>query len=270
MDNWVARNIRRFINPAGNVNIVVLGHQKSGTTAIAVLLARVVGMDVSIDPLFHIDQGKGKAAKKLINNSKNISWLFLRHPNLFGRGIIKDPDLIFVYKPVRHHYCNAKFLFVVRDPRDTIRSICNRLGLVGDEIDHCPKVTDMKSGNKHWELILSGQLPKQDVRDLQSSFIYDLAHRWNMAAEIYLNNADEMVLFRYETFLREKEKSINKIATEIGFKCVKTITEYVDVQYQPKGDSKSDWTVFFGKKNLDTIEEICAKSMSAFGYDSSK
>ena len=266
MCNRVVKKIRQFTRPADNVKVVVLGHQKSGTTAIAALLAKAAGLDVSIDPLFYIDQGKAKAVEKLINNPKSIRWLCLRHPSLFGQEIVKDPDLIFVYKQVQRHYRNAQFLFVVRDPRDTIRSICNRLSLAGDELNYCPKNSDMKNGNNHWKLILSGQLPNQDVSDHQFGFIYNLAHRWRIAAEIYSNNADEMVFFRYEDFLREKEKSINEIAFELGLKCTKAITKYVDVQYQPKGDSTSDWSAFFGQENLNLIEEICAESMSTFGY----
>ena len=121
----------QIINPADNVLVVVLGHQKSGTTAIASLLSKAVGLDVSIDPLFHIDQGKAKVVENLINNPNSIRWLCLRHSNLFCKEIVKDPDLIFVYEHVRRHYRNAQLLFVVRDLRDTIQSICNRLGLSG-------------------------------------------------------------------------------------------------------------------------------------------
>ncbi len=267
MYNDMVKKIWRFVRPVENVKLVVLGHQKSGTTAVAVLLSKAIGLNVSIDPLFHVDQGKAKEVEKLINNPKSIRWLCLRYPNLFGCEIVKDPDLIFVYKQIRSHYRNASYLFIVRDPRSTIRSICNRLGLDGDAQNYCPEVSEMEGGNNHWELILSGNLPKQGLKVDRSDFIYNLASRWKLAAEIYLKNSDKMTLLRYEDFLLEKEKSIKSIALELEFECKNSITEYVDVQYQPKGDAQLDALSFFGKENLKIIEDVCAKSMKVFGYD---
>ena len=268
MINALFSGIKQFRNPADNVEVVVLGHQKGGTTAIAALLGKISGLGVSIDPLFQVDQGKAKQVKKLIRNPKKIEWLCVRHPRLFVQPIVKDPDLIFIYQAVRECYRNAHILFVVRDPRDTIRSICNRLNLAGSDLNRCPKSSDMKGGNHHWELVLSGRLPKHELYKQQSSLIYNLAHRWNLAAEIFLEFADEMTFLRYEDFLKDKEKSIAKVAHNFEIECTQSIADYVDVQYQPKGNSNTDWSGFFGPKNLSLIETICARPMHEFGYDS--
>lgn len=263
----IVKSVGRLIMPADNVRVLVLGHQKTGTTAIASLLGKVSGLDVSIDPLFQIDRGKGEVVEKLFEHPDMLRMLCKRHPNLFGRCIVKDPDLTFIIPSVQKCYRNARFLFVVRDPRDTIRSICNRLGLAGTALNSCPKVSEMTGGTRHWELLLSGCIPKlEEIEKESASLVLNLAHRWNHAAEIISEYAGEAVLLRYEDFVKDKEKSIVRAAEDIGLLCTTSIIDYVDVQYQPKGNSKTDWHTFFERDNLCLIEKICAERMREFGY----
>ena len=125
----------------------------------------------------------------------------------------------------------------------------------------------MKGGNRHWELVLSGRLPKQgEGAQYSSSLVFNLAHRWNKAAEIYLEHAGEMTCVKYEEFVRDKEKYIVKVANDLKLPSCIPISDYVDIQYQQKGESNTDWLEFFGRDNLCTIENICAGSMGEFGY----
>lgn len=267
MLSYLNRSIRQLIAPADNAQVVVLGHQKSGTTAIAALLARIADLEVSVDPLFQIDQGKGQAARRLITHPGTLGLLCRTHPQLLTKSIVKDPDLTFIFPTARKCYRNARFLFVVRDPRDVIRSICNRLGLLPTDWRGCPQASDMKNGNEHWEMILSGRLPRQ-YEGVQAplTFVANLAYRWNRAAQIFLGSSGQMVLLKYEDFVREKEQSIAKIAADLGLAATGSIKDAVDVQYQPKGNSKTDWPTFFGRHSLCEIESICRRSMSEFGY----
>lgn len=258
---------KQFKNPAANVDVVVLGHQKGGTTAIAALLGKISDKGVSIDPLYQVEQGKARKVAKLVNNPKLIEWYCLRYPFLFTQPIVKDPDLIYIYQAVKECYGNSHILFVVRDPRETIRSICNRLALAGDDLNHVPELKKMLNGNRHWELILSGQLPKHEKSEQYSSLVYNLAHRWNLAAKTYLKFSNEMTLLKYEDFLKDKEKSIAAVASKLGLECSNSIADFVDVQYQSKGNSDIDWQQFFGQENFELIENICAESMREFGYD---
>jgi len=43
MYNDMVKKIWRFVRPVENVKLVVLGHQKSGTTAVAVLYLKLLG-----------------------------------------------------------------------------------------------------------------------------------------------------------------------------------------------------------------------------------
>lgn len=263
----IAESFWRIIRRADNVRVVVLGHQKAGTTVIAALLGKVSGLEVSIDPLFHIDHGEGRVAGKLIDRPDMLGTLCRRRPGLFCKSIIKDPDLIFVFPSVHKFYKRAQFIFVVRDPRDTIRSICNRLGLSGEDLNACPSMHEMKRGTRHWEMILSGRMLKLDAKDkIYTSLVFNLAHRWNKAAEMYFEHADEMTCLKYEDFVNNKEKYIVMAANDLELQSCISISEFVDIQYQPKGESKTDWLGFFGPNNLGEIENICAESMAKFGY----
>lgn len=272
-------NLKKFVNsingyiqwmfrPEDAVRVVVLGHQKSGTTAIGALLGRMSGFGMSNDPLFMIDQGTGKTAELLIQHPDLLKKYCKQRRDLFAHKIIKDPDFIFIYPALKEVYRNAKYVFVIRDPRDMIRSICNRLGLEGTSKKAFPAKADMKGGNHHWELILSGNLPFiNGVVQVDSNLILNLAHRWNLATEIYMNSAKEMTLVKYEDFLKNKQTVIKDTARALGLPCDGSIAEYVDVQYQPKGERKVDWVEFFGAENLAGIECICSEYMSDFGYE---
>jgi len=259
--------LKNLFSSTEDVKLIVLGHQKSGTTAIAALLARISDSTMSNDPLFMIDQGAGEVVDKLISSGHHLKTLCGMYPDLFTKKIIKDPDFIFIFPSLKKVYIDARFLFVVRDPRDTIRSICNRLRVPGTEKIKKLKYNDMYMGNHHWELILSGELPAQkNTGNKHTNYIQNLANRWNMAVEIYLNNIDDMILIKYEDFSQNKEKIITKLAVDAGLQCKKSIAEYVDIQYQPKGNANADWGEFFGRDNLASIENICGLHMQRFRY----
>lgn len=259
--------LKRFLRPDENVKVIVLGHQKSGTTAIARLLSKISCMKLSNDPLYRINHGRGTTAQSVLREPGKLETQCMRRHNLFYQPIIKEPDFTFIYPLVRQCYDDVRYLFIMRDPRDMIRSICDRLGLPGNSTGPSPKSSAMKRGTRHWELILSGLLPEENgLGDGSSSYIRKLAHRWNMAAKVYLNFTDEMKLAKYEDFLADKEGFIENLAEEVGLPCVRPITKYVDVQFQPKGNPNVNWLDFFGNENLTGIEEICGEAMQEYGY----
>ena len=264
----ITKSARKLIYPFDNVKLIVLGHQKTGTTAIAHLLSRIADLHMSSDPLYELDHGYGLAAERLISRPDMIRNYCRYHPILFGQPIIKEPDFIYIYPEVKKCFSNAKYLFVTRDPRDTIRSICNRLGISGASQCIHPKISDMRGGNRHWELILSGYLPgiHGDI-EKNSNFIAHLAYRWNLAAEMYLEFSDEIYFIRYEDFNCNKELAIRRLADNLEISSMVPISEFVDVQYQPKGDHALPWDEFFGQDNLRIIERISANTMCKLGYE---
>ena len=244
---------------SSNTNTIVLGHQKSGTTVIGNLLSIYSDYSYTNDPLYQIDMGKGEAAYKLLSGEISLDMMVKRYRRLFGLQIIKEPDFIFITDQVLEVFPDAKYVYIVRDPRDNIRSIFNRLGFVPGEL------ADYKHINRHWEMILKGNLPV--LKDGASEdFILNLSRRWVLAANIYVKHIDKLQLLRYEDFLKDKKREIYSIAKKLGMSQVNAIDQYVDRQYQPKGDSTVDLMEFYGERYLDMINNECGQAMDYFGY----
>jgi hypothetical protein len=230
--------------------IFILGHAKSGTTAIASLLSKATGQPVTIDPLFRIDPD-GDLQQQLFSQELHLDELVQAYKFYFSTPINKDPKLTFFYDELCQCFPLAKFIFVIRDPRDNIRSFLNRRGIPGN-LDKLPE-------DKHQWI---GNLPPIAGKN----YIEKLANRWNLAADTYLNHQDKFTLSRYEDFARDKVGTIHSLAKEVGLIPSHDISDYVNLEYQPSGDRQVSWSEFFKTENLNLIETICSQRMNFFGY----
>jgi len=109
--------------------VIVLGNQKSGTTAIACLLAELTGMSSTID-LPRSLRAEGYA---LVKGGLEFGVFLQRHPSLFAKELVKIPSLAFVVGEIRNYCPEATVIRVVCDPRDKVRSLLSRRGLPGDK-----------------------------------------------------------------------------------------------------------------------------------------
>lgn len=242
--------------------VFVLGNQKSGTTAIAALLAKCIGETYISDVLY---TNKLKL-KDLLNEDPSLEALASNRPQSFQAAVVKDNDFTFLYPSLAQAFPEARCVFIVRDPRQNIRSVLNRLKLPGD--------LDSLSAEQYEHL--SAKLPGWHTIVTGSSFgaspghyIDDLADRWVRANQVYLSASDRMTLVRYEDFDAAKRPVIERLATELGFPIVKDISGSQDRQYQPLGDRSITPEAFFGQENLARLEDRCAALMSSFGYEPS-
>ena len=105
---------RRLAMPTSNVQAIVLGHQKAGTTVVAALLGKVSGLKVSIDPLYVMDWGNGNSAEQLLEKPHTLRRLCRFHPKILGQDIIKDPDLTLIYPSVRKCFPRAASPTLIR------------------------------------------------------------------------------------------------------------------------------------------------------------
>ena len=242
------------------VEVVVLGHQKSGTTAIAALLARMAGKGYSNDPLYRVDWGGGSAAEAVMANPESLTDLVRSRRRMFCRPFLKDPDLSFIIPACRRTFDRARFVFVVRDPRDTVRSIADRLGLTARDL-LCPADAS-KLPNRHWSLILAGCLP--EVRG--NSIAEAIAMRWRIAVRHFYDNSDGIVLLRYEDFLADRIGSLARCLGDLGIKQRQDITPWLETRYQPKGDASMGLQDRLGNECVRFIEEICSVELHKMGY----
>jgi hypothetical protein len=235
--------------------IIILGNQKSGTSAIAVLLAELGGLSKIID----IPETWWPNLEKLLSHEIKFSEFYFDYRFRFNYQIIKEPNLTFFYPEIKNLFPKAIFIFVIRDPRDNIRSFLNRMNIDGDLISleksniKMPEKWKIAFDNKQWN-------------SKYEHYIEILADRWRFITEIYLQNPNEFIQVKYEDFKESKIESIRNLAQRLGIAEKNDISSKVDIQYQPKGNNNTSWIDFFGEENLHRIEIICKDHMLQFGY----
>ncbi len=249
----------RVLSPVVSVHpnpVFILGNQKSGTTAIAALLAHLTGKSVTLDiePLWRSPD------LALFRREKPFSEFVKKNRYMFSREIIKEPWLTFFYDELNNVFPQAKYVFIVREPRNNIRSILNRLGLPGN-LDKLPHEL-FERLEPRWQIVLMGDL--LDIPD--NHYISVLAYRWVRAVQVYLEHKDAMSLVRYEVFESDKEKAIQQLADRLALPPKQSIASLLNKPFQPPGNRRMPLEQFFGKKNLERIKEICGDYMKLFDY----
>ncbi len=240
--------------------VLILGNQKSGTTAIAILLAYATNLPVTID------LGKMREHQKPGRRAADVSITdFIQQNKLeFSRAIIKEPSLTFFAEQLIQYYPQSKFIFIIRDPRENIRSILDIMNVSGN----LPFLTqaDRQQATSSWLPFLNGTWLEIEG----DHYIDMLAARWNLAADIYTRYANHMVLVRYEDFMQDKVGTITHLAQHIEHPLVRDITDKTDMRYnnQYRGQNRGKpWEEFFGVDNLARIQKLCSSRMHQFGYE---
>jgi len=234
--------------------ILVLGNQKSGTSAVAHLLADLCGLSKTIDvePLW---DAKGHA---VMQGRARFADVVRRHPRCFSTQLVKEPMMTFFADQVLERFPDAPVVFVVRDPRDNLRSLLNRRGLPGDLEELTPELRASLGGHVTVDPEVWGGAGE--------NYVGVLAHRWNLATDAYLAHAERMELVRYEDFLSDKLGTLERLARCVGRAPLHDVSARLDLDFQPRGDRDARWPSFFGPRNLARIEGICGGRMERMGY----
>jgi len=245
-----------FLFDLKNTEIIVLGNQKSGTTAITKLLGLNIGKNTLLDSPLLWEPNLSKIAVGDIS-LKNI---ITKNKYYFGRSIIKEPNLTFFYDKLKSIYpSSVKFIFIVRDPRDNIRSLLNRIKVPGN-LDTIERYT--QHFTNHEKVLFD----KKIINYSSDHYIEQLAERWVTAVNIFLNAPEKFVLVKYEDFNKDKVNYINQLSKKMGYQIKNDISSKVNIQYQPKGNQNISWKDFFGIKNLKKIQDTCGLQMKKLGY----
>ena len=202
MSNIAIRALRRakrtVQNRLATVNrqpLIFLGKGKSGTTAIAALFAEATGKTVALDiPALFID-----GLRPILLGRSNLSDVIERERLAFSHDIIKQPTLTWFFDELRECFPAAKFVMIVRDPRDNIRSVLNRMAVPGDLDDLSPEMVDNIHGGWRWHFAEPWLLGLTGRNYIELS-----ANRWNLATDVYRSHPDQMLLVRYEDFMADK------------------------------------------------------------------
>jgi Sulfotransferase family len=240
--------------------LFVLGNQKSGTSAIAALLAHATGSTLTQDIRRAIDDPAVQL--RLRFGLESMDTFVERHRHEFSRQIVKEPALTLFYGALRRRFPESRFVFVVRDPRQNIRSILDRLGIAGSLETLDLDSLAVLARSPAWRLVLDPAW----LGHPGDHYIEGLAHRWCHMADVCLANRDHLILVRYEDFIRDKRGTIEALASRCVLPVVADVTRIADAQYQPRGNAGVDPMTFFGSRNLERIVAICVDRMHQLGY----
>ena len=252
-ERWRTRTAT--INPEP---LFVFGNQKSGTTAMAALLAEAADVRATLD----FAGAWGRRAQALIRGETPIAEFVQRNAWAFSAAIIKEPNLTFAAGPLMAHFPQARAIFLVREPCANIRSILSRLRLPGDREQLSSR--EWRRISPNWRMILRGE----DIGVAGRNYVETLAFRWLKAADIYGALKARLRLVRYEDFNADKTGTIAALAREFALPLKRDITPSLDRRFQPRAPAQWTPQEFFGPHNLDRILRTCGMRAADFGYRS--
>ena len=232
----------------------IFGNQKSGTTAIAAMIEYACRISTTLDLWNEIKN----PTFQTIRNDADFGQFIKRNKGDFCRKIIKEPNLSLFIEEIYQHFENPRAIFIIRDPRHNIRSICNRMDLAGDLV--CiEEIEDRIS--RAWRYVLDNSW-----RGISGdSYIESLANRWCYMNNLYEKYRKYMTLIRYEDFCLDKQATINRSLDILGLPNRRPIKSIADKQFQFKGNKVGN-VEFFSGEALELINIICKKQMIEYGY----
>lgn len=244
------KKLNNLLSEPNRDAIFVFGMQKAGTSAIAGLLAESTGLSVTIDTEYLWDPYMTKLMEGELSLEDHITSK--SHP--FSKDIIKEPEATYIIDKVDECFELDKYVYVIRNPYQNIRSILNRLNLPGNK-----SKVNLSSIPTAWKRLFPSN---------GNDYIKDLAKLWVKA---YNNKeyieSESCVLVKYEDFVEDKETFIEELGNDLDLNSENDISHIVDHQFQPKGNSKCDLHDFFGEKNYKIISGICGSLMRRFDYN---
>ncbi len=236
--------------------IFFLGNQKSGTTAISSLFALAAGKSIATwvpgfsQPILEALWQHRITLPEAIRTKGAIE---------FSKEVIKECNLTFFHPTLRMQYPTAPMVFIVRDPRENLRSVLSYLQIPGSLPTLLPVYTPKR---REWQYIIDNSW--MDIA--ATSYITSMASRWMRAAETYLHAPEQFILIRYEDFQADKPGTIRALCEKLEHPVQKDFEPWLHYPFQPRHPSQQSWETFFGLENLTAIEQICARGMDAFHY----
>jgi Sulfotransferase family len=226
--------------------IWVFGMQKAGTTAIAALLAHRANKKVSLDtPLLWQPY-----LRQIKNHEIDFSKHVKKNPYWFSKDILKEPTASLLIKEIEKVFYLKKYVFIIRNPFDLIRSILDRLNLPGNKIN-----VDEEDIDKNWRYLLNNG----------ENYIEKLAEEYvEVYSQLEYIENNQCVLVKYEDFVKDKIYFINQLCDDLYLQKRQSIDDLKDKNFQPKGEKVDDYLSFFGNVNYKIINDICSQIINQY------
>jgi len=256
----IVKKISSLFSKINQNPIFILGNQKSGTTVIANLLSQATSKSLTSD-------FQSAISHKTLQ--LELDFYLLRFADFiqdykyeFSKDIIKEPFLSYYIDELINEFPKAKFILIIRDPFQNIRSILNRLNVPGnlEQIDFDNYKEIIKT--PVWKLAMQSNM----LGIYSSNYIESMANRWNYVVNSYFKHSNKIHLVKYEEFLRDKENFICELSKSMELAYVRDIKKNVDLQYQHKGNNKINLNEFFGEVNYEIINRLCKENIKKLGY----
>ena len=229
--------------------VIITGNQKTGTSAIAALLAKATGTMATIDVFAKM----GRVEYDVLDKKMAFREFRDAADTYFSSSIVKEPEFIFFMDQLLELYPTSNFVYIVRSPHENIRSIMNRLSPAKNsgevEWSHIRKAC---RNAPLWELVFDSSRMPYKV----GGVVETLAHRWVFAHEQLWKHSGRVVTVSYEGFKLNKVAVITSLANALDMPVKHSIEEFKDVQFQPAGHT-SNKVEFFCESDARLIDEIC-------------
>ena len=235
--------------------ILILGNQKTGSTAIARLLAHYAQLSMAVDvpPAW-------KKERQLVTGAQSVPSFIQETRYYFRRALVKENVLTLVTPALLKTLPHARVVFIVRHPAHNIRSILDRLALPGRPLPF----NELDVPSPVWKRVVDSRWLGLRAQN----HIASLAERWNHVTNIYLQHRNHLHLIRYEDFTGNKPGTIHRLAGHLALPKRQEIHPLVDVSFQPPGPHRSvQLAQFFTEEALQLINDRCAAGMQALGYE---
>lgn len=229
--------------------LYIVGHPRSGTTAIGRLLGRYTGLSVADEMGWATRHVEAVFTKRI-----SIDTVLNEYRYAFGHAIVQTPGLTPVLGALHERLPHVRFLYIIRDPRDVLCSIValsNRHRTEAFEIRD-PSFTLFRGA---W-LGIDEQDPIRTV-----------GHRWCRYLDIAAS-IPEVAYYRYEDFCHDKAEFIARLAQSLGLDQQESLDNQLDVQYRDHGPVRGAgrWRQDLPPDAARVIERICASWMHKFSY----
>ena len=235
--------------------VLVLGNQKTGSTAIAQLLAHLGRLRAATDiHLLHAPDAQ------LPNTPEAVASFVQRMRYYFRHEVVKENELTPATDMLLSVLPQARPVYVVRHPAHNIRSILDRVDLPG----HPEPLDALSLPDNGWRPVVTNRPLGIEA----PNHITALAKRWSHMTAIYERHRDRLHLVRYEDFMADKAQTIRTLAERLGIEPKRDIQPLLDVPFQPRGAHRSTaLSSFFSDEALDIITRHCATGMEVLDYE---
>lgn len=230
--------------------IWIIGHGRSGTTAIATLVARYGGLAIAPEHGWATRHCRDIHAGRM-----SLDAFFRRYKLAFSLPIVQTPGLTPILPMLKERYPRVRMIYIVRDPRDVV----------------CSVITQSNQGDSEEFKITNPNFIVFDNRWLgidESDPVRSVARCWCYLIDL-AGRYPDIRFYRYEDFTENKVAFIGALAADYGIAQRHDISDQLDVQFRDarKIRGTGRWRRMLTPEAVASIESICSAHMRRFGYD---